>query len=578
MNHVLHHSGSPFGRGTWFLAWLVLAGVGLVALTRSDAVMKAVGQGAHERIAPPPTPVDRIRDMQIAAEATGSAAWGHWGDQSEKYVVWSNHSNRLIPVYTFGMTLAGVSGTNSPYRDAARLESLYGRLPAHTLNPAAEYFDQTDVYRLQLAAADAGKKYIVLVVFDGMDWHTTRTASIATLGRVAYDAGRGTGFGFQDYRGAPTDFGYCVTSPANDGTKVDVDAQAVKNPGGETPGGYDAARGGSTPWDPRVNLRYLIGRDRVHAVTDSAASATSLCSGRKTYNDAINVGSDGGHLEPIARTLQARGYAVGAVTSVPVSHATPACAYANNVSRDDYQDIARDLLGERSIAHREAALPGLDVLIGGGDRVRVEKEADQGRNFEPGLKYVADSTLAALDAAHGGRYVVARRTAGQRGADVLAAAACTAIAGRQRLFGFFGAAEGHLPFRTADGDFNPAAAVADPAADRLRKKYGGAIHYTPADIAENPTLAEMATTAMDVLASRGPFWLMVEAGEVDWASHANNIDTAIGAVQSGDAAFRAVVDWIERHDAWDESAVIVTSDHGHLFVLTDPAAFAAVSR
>ncbi|NBX29078.1 alkaline phosphatase [bacterium] len=578
MLHPKHHRGSQFGRGTWMVAWLVLAGVGLVALTRSGAVPKEAGQGAQVPVPTTPTPVDRIRDMQIAAEATGSAAWGHWGDQPGKYVSWSNHSNRLIPVYTFGMTLAGVSGTNSPYRDAARLESLYGRTPAHTLNPAAEYFDQTDVYRLQLAAADAGKKYIVLMVFDGMDWHTTRAASIATSGRVAYDAGRGTGLAFQDYRGAPTDFGYCVTSPANDGTKVDVDAQAVKNPGGETPGGYDASRGGGTPWDPRANLRYLIGRDRVHAVTDSAASATSLCTGRKTYNDAINVATDGGPLEPVARTLQTRGYAVGAVTSVPVSHATPACAYATNVSRDDYQDIARDLLGERSIAHREAALPGLDVLIGGGDGVRVEREADQGRNFEPGLKYVADSTLAAIDAHRGGRYVVARRTAGRRGADVLATAARAAIAGRQRLFGFFGAAEGHLPFRTADGDFNPAAAVADPDADRLRKKYGGAIHYTPADIAENPALAEMATTAMDVLASRGPFWLMVEAGDVDWASHANNIDTAIGAVQSGDAAFRAVVHWIERHDAWDEAAVIVTSDHGHLFVLADPQAFAAVSR
>jgi alkaline phosphatase len=562
------------GLGTWIMAGLVAAGVGLVVLTRPDAAVKRLERGAALPVAGPPTPVDPIRDLQIAAEATGKAAWGHWGDQPEKYVAWSNHSNRLIPVYTFGMTLAGVSGTNSPYRDAARLEAVYGRLPDHTVNPAAEYFDQTDIYRLQLAAADAGKKYIVLVVFDGMDWHTTRTASIATLGRVAYDAGRGTGFGFQDYRGAPTDCGFCVTSPANDGTKVDVDAQAVKNPGGETPGGYDASRGGSTPWDPRVNLRYLIGRDRVHAVTDSAASATSLCTGRKTYNDAINVAPDGSHLEPLARTLQARGYAVGAVTSVPVSHATPACAYATNVSRDDYQDIARDLLGEPSIAHREAALPGLDVLIGGGDGVRVEKEADQGRNFEPGNKYVADSTLAAIDVARGGRYVVARRTPGRRGADVLAAAARTAIAGRQRLFGFFGAAEGHLPFRTADGDFNPAAAVANPDADRLRKKYGGAIHYAPADIAENPTLAEMATTAMDVLAARGPFWLMVEAGDVDWASHANNIDTAIGAVQSGDEAFRAVVAWIERHDAWDESAVIVTSDHGHLFVLTDPQAFA----
>ena len=84
----------------------------------------------------------------------------------------------------------------------------------------------------------------------------------------------------------------------------------------------------------------------------------------------------------------------------------------------------------------------------------------------------------------------------------------------------------------------------------------------------------MATAALDVLGPRGKFWLMVEAGDVDWASHANNIDTAIGAVQSGDAAFRAVIEWIERHDAWDDAAVIVTSDHGHLFVLTEPEVLA----
>jgi alkaline phosphatase len=45
-------------------------------------------------------------------------------------------------------------------------------------------------------------------------------------------------------------------------------------------------------------------------------------------------------------------------------------------------------------------------------------------------------------------------------------------------------------------------------------------------------------------------------------------------VHSGDDAFRAIVKWIERHGGWDDTVVIVTSDHGHLFVLTDPAAFA----
>ena len=523
---------------------------------------------------------DPVLTMQAAAESSGTSPWGHWGDQPDRYISWSNHSNRLIPVYVFGMTLDAVAGPRSIYRDAAALTGLYGRQPEDTHNPDADYFDQTDVYRLQRMAADAGKKYIVLVVFDGMDWTMTRTAAIVARRSVAYDAGRGTGLVFQDYAGAPTDFGYCVTSPANDGTKVDVDAQAVKNPGGVTPGGYDPRRGGAVPWAATADPRYLIGRDRArpHAVTDSAASATSLCTGRKTYNDAINVDVQGRQLEPIARTLQERGYAVGAVTSVPVSHATPACSYAHNVSRDDYQDISRDLLGEPSISHRGRPRPGLDVLIGAGFGVQgtAEREKDQGANFEPGNKYVADSTLAAIDAAHGGRYRVAVRTPGRHGDLVLAEAAEDAISRNLRLFGFFGVGEGNLPYQTADGDFDPVGCGPEAVVtgEPLRQKYCKVKPYTEADVEENPTLADMTRAALDVLSARGRFWLMVEAGDVDWASHANDIDCAIGAVKSGDSAFQAVVKWIERHDAWNDAAVIVTSDHGHLFVLDDPAAFA----
>jgi len=564
------------GRLPWCIAAVAVLSHAVAGLPKPATAEEAVVEAAADlHVAAP----DRIRQMQSAAEAAGRSSWGHWGDQPAKYAGFSNHSNRLIPVYSFGMSLDSVKGSRSVYRDEAGLRALYGRLPDHTLNPEADYFDQTDVYRLQVAAADAGKKYIVLVVFDGMDWHTTRTAAIATLGRVPYGEGRGAGFQFQDYRGTTTDFGLCVTSPANAGTTFDVDAQAVRNPGGEQPGGYDPRRGGGTAWDARADIRYLMGKDRdvPHAVTDSAASAVSLCTGCKTYNDAINVDIRGGQLEPVARLLQKRGYAVGAVSSVPSSHATPACSYANNVTRDDYQDISRDLVGLPSVAHRTDPLPGLDVVIGGGFGVTAEAEKDQGVNFEPGLKYIAGSTLAAIDVAHGGRYRMALRTPGSRGDEVLAAAAADAISGRHRLFGLFGAKEGNLPFQTANGDFDPAAGnlpTDDPEIDALRKKYGSSIRYTEADLDENPTLADMARAAMDVLASRGNFWLMVEAGDVDWASHANNIDNAIGAVKSGDAAFQAVVKWIERHDAWADAAVIVTSDHGHAFVLTEPEAFA----
>ena len=183
---------------------------------------------------------------------------------------------------------------------------------------------------------------------------------------------------------------------------------------------------------------------------------------------------------------------------------------------------------------------------------------------------------AAIDARKGGRYRLALRTFGQAGDEVLAVAAEDAIKRKLRLFGLFGVAEGNLPYQTADGDFDPVGCRPEQqaSADRLRKKYCPLKPYTEADLTENPTLADMTRAALDVLHSRGNFWLMVEAGDVDWASHANDIDSAIGAVKSGDAAFQAVVKWIERHDAWNDSVVIVTADHGHLFVLDDPTAFA----
>ena len=508
---------------------------------------------------------DHIRDLQAAAAHSKQADWGHWGPDASKYSSWGSHSNRLIPVYTFGIGLNSVRGQHSVYRSAEGIERLYGRVPEGTLNPRAEYFDQTDVYRLQKMAAEAGKKYIVLIVFDGMDWQTTRAAAIYRGGKV-YHEGRGTGLHFLDYRGAPTDFGFCVTAPHNDGTDVDVDSQRVKNPGGKTAGGYDPRFGGETPWARNVDPQYLISknRERPDPYTDSASAAASLTTGIKTYNDAINVDFEGQQVEPIARMLQRQGFAIGVVSSVPISHATPACAYANNVHRDDYQDLTRDLLGLPSVAHKSHPLPGVDVLIGGGFGISAKQDKGQGANFVAGNKYLAAADLETIDAGGGGKYVVAQRTAGTSGSSVLAAAAQAAIARQQRLLGFFGAVGGHLPFQTADGNF-------DPTVSSGSNGPKSAETYTPADIQENPTLADMTRAALDVLSrDKEGFWLMIESGDVDWANHANNLDNSIGATLSGDEAFRAVTQWAEEHNRWQETAVIVTADHGHYLVLEKP--------
>jgi alkaline phosphatase len=73
-----------------------------------------------------------------------------------------------------------------------------------------------------------------------------------------------------------------------------------------------------------------------------------------------------------------------------------------------------------------------------------------------------------------------------------------------------------------------------------------------------------------VLSGRERFWLMVEPGDVDWANHDNNLDNAIGAVLSGDAAVQVITNWVEQHSNWQDSLLIVTADHGHYLHVTQP--------
>jgi alkaline phosphatase len=420
----------------------------------------------------------------------------------------------------------------------------------------------------------AGRKFIFLVIFDGMDWQTTRAAAIYNSGAVGYAEGRGTGLHFLEYTaGGTSQFGYAVASPSNALAVPNANKQTVINPG-VTPGGYNAEKGGPDPWSDGSEPAYLI-RDSAsgkveHARPDSASTATALTTGAKTYNAAINVDRTGGQLTTVAHLAQEKSYAVGAVSNVPVSHGTPAATYGHNVSRYDYQDLSRDLLGLPSIAHSEQALAGLDVLIGGGFGTELEQDKRQGRNFVPGNQFLTKQDLETIDATGGGKYTVAIRTEGVSGTDRLHEAAQQAIQDHTRLLGFFGMGKygGHLPFRTADGDYWPTAG-----------RGGTAEQYTVADVQENPTLADMTSAALAVLeGNQNGFWLMVEAGDVDWANHDNNIDNSIGAVLSGDAAVKVITDWVEQHSDWSESLLIVTSDHGHFLVIEQPEALATPNQ
>jgi alkaline phosphatase len=540
---------------------------------------------------------DILKELQTAyaTHAGDKAARAyHFGSQGpgDVFSNHASHTNRLIPVYAFGRKadLASVTGKHSAYRDPERIKALYGTVPENTLNPEAEYADQSDLYRVQRDAVARGTKHLFILWFDGLDWPTTQAAAIARTGGV-YTEGKGSGLLFQHYQASGSaQFGWYVTSPTHDQNRPDLDTQAVSIPAGSLGGGYDVRIAGPNPWTlgplgPKAP-GYFKGqsadaRDRqgvaeaggvLHAYTDSAPSAAAFVSGRKAYNNGLNVTDDGRFVPTLFHELQAQGWKVGTVTSVPFDHASPAAMYAHNVHRDDYQDLARDMLGLPHIgseAQRDERHAGLDVVMGTGwgQATNDKSLAAQGRNGVAGALHITDADLAAVDVGQGGKYRVVHTTPGASGADMLREAAARAASNGERLFGLFGSKTlNHLPYRTADGRYDPA-----PDID------GKAERYTPSDLKEQPTLAEMTTAALTVLGSRPgqPFALFVEAGDVDFALHKNNLDNAVGAVFSGEDALRVVIDWVEKHSNWDESVLIATADHGHYLVVDDPKALVA---
>ena len=550
--------------------------------------------------APPQVQVsDLLKKLQTRYAASASAKEPrvfHFGSQGAGSVFsnHTSHTNRLVGVYVFGRKadLGSVIGENSRYRDAEKIRAAYGVVPENTVNPRAVYADMSDLYRVQKDAIARGAKYVFIVWFDGLDWPTTQAAAIVRSGKV-YTEGKGSGLFFQDYTAdGSAQYGFVVTSPTHDKSIQDVDRQLVTIPPGSLGGGYDAQIAGPNPWTPgplgHQAPGYLKGQsadevDRagvqsagrvLHAYTDSSPSVAALVSGVKSYNSGLNVADDSRLVPTLFHELQDQGWKVGTVTNVPFCHGSPAGVYVQNAERDDYQDIARAMLGLPGIIQqaRQARLyPGLDVVIGTGYGIKANNSdlKKQGQNAVPGNLYLTDADRAAIDVKNGGKYVCVQTETGSNGGQALLGASAKAARTGARLFGFFGAATfDHLPYRTADGR-------CDPAPSQYKKGVPvPAETYSAADLNAQPTLAQMTDAALGVLsAHRGqPFILFVEAGDVDFALHANNLDNAVGAIFSGEEAVRTVVRWVETHSNWDESVMIVSSDHGHYLVVDDPQA------
>lgn len=120
--------------------------------------------------------------------------------------------------------------------------------------------------------------------------------------------------------------------------------------------------------------------------TDSAASATAISTGVKTLNGYVGLDSKGEKLETICEYAQSLDMETGLVARQVVSHATPAGMVAHNSSRDNYQQILREMV--RS---------DVNVLFGGGSQYYKNKKVKNTVD-ECGYKYISsEEELNALN-------------------------------------------------------------------------------------------------------------------------------------------------------------------------------------
>jgi alkaline phosphatase len=297
--------------------------------------------------------------------------------------------------------------------------------------------------------------------------------------------------------------------------------------------GYDPALGGELPYpllpDNEQRRTYFLNE---MLYPDSAATATQMSTGIKTYSSAIGVSPEYPGVAALehASALLRRfyGMSIGFATTVQFYHATPAGFFAHNSSRNDYAALAHELLTQ--------AKP--DVMIGAGFGLSDVDEAD--------LAQLLDS----------GKYVYAHRQEGVDGAATLLSAADTAKTEHKRLFGWFG--------NVTEGNFEPPRPKDDPGKPVIAR---GSI--------EDPTLAAATVAALTVLSEDADgFFLLVEQGDIDRANHQNDYARMIGCVADLHSAVYSVMNFVDQPgDAidWSNTTLIVTADHANSYMrFTNP--------
>jgi alkaline phosphatase len=255
-------------------------------------------------------------------------------------------------------------------------------------------------------------------------------------------------------------------------------------------------------------------------VVDSAASGTQLATGRFAGSEMIGADKDGNPVETVLERAIKTGKSTGLVSDTRLTHATPAAFAAHQPHRSLENEIAVDMLDA-----------GPDVMLSGGLRHWIPKEAnDKESAVRKELEQMTQGSVTIKSKRKDSRNLL--KEAQEKGYS-LAFTRSQMDAAQGKLLGLF--AYSALP----DG-----ISVTHSQDDPKRTI---------------PTLKEMSAKALEVLSENNKgFFLMIEAGQVDWAAHNNDTGLMLHEMIRFNETVDYVLDWVgDRED----TLIIVTADH-----------------
>lgn len=299
---------------------------------------------------------------------------------------------------------------------------------------------------------------------------------------------------------------------------------------------FSASGKGFDPDKAAADFSYVL-KD----ATDSAAGATTLSSGVKTANKAIGVDVNEKPLRHMYEDAEAKGKSTGILTTVYISHATPAGFTTHHSSRNDVDVIAVDMIRNSTV----------DVLMGAGHPWFDDDGKQVGGIGDDPFKTSGDYNRL------GGEDLWKEVVAGTVGSDANGDGTPDPWKLVEDLDGFKSLTGPNPPTRVLG--IAPVASTlqANRSGDKMAEQ-PFATPLTPG----LPDLALMVQGALNVL-SKDPegFFMMVEGGAIDWGGHTKAIGRLIEEQIDFDKAIAAVDAWVAANSSWDDTLLIITADH-----------------